>query len=122
MARGASGSPIFSKHPNVLVQVTATIKSTAAGRHQILYKTWIELKLPDFSPASQDLAAVRLFKRRNMLAPLFAGDVQQAIRNGNREWASLPGSPYGQPTHSMGELVGFYRAKLSEYKRRRDSD
>jgi len=105
----------FSKHPHVVVEVNSKLKSTAAGRYQILYKTWTELRLPDFSPASQDLAAVKLFKRRRMLRPLFARDVKLAIRRGNHEWASLPDSPYGQPTHSMAELLVLFYKKRKEY-------
>jgi len=105
----------FSKHPDVLVEVTPTISSTAAGRYQFLYSTWSGLGMKDFTPNSQDVAAVKLFQRRKMLAPLFNGDIEQAIRNGNKEWASLPDSPYGQPTHSMGELKQLYDQRLTPY-------
>lgn len=53
----------YSKHPDVLVTLNRKgLKSTAAGRYQFLYSTWrdlqAKLRLPDFSPASQDKAAV----------------------------------------------------------------
>ena len=107
----------FSKHPNVLVQVTAKIKSTAAGRYQILYVTWLELNMKDFTPRSQDLAAVKLLKRRNMLEPLLDGNIEEAVRRGNKEWASFPGSPYGQPTHNIEDIKVFYVKRLSVYKK-----
>ena len=106
----------FTKHPNVLVEVNSKIKSTAAGRYQILFGTWQELHMKDFTPASQDLAAVKLFKRRKMLKPLFKGDFEQAIKHGNKEWASFPGSPYGQPTHTMPKLKAVFDQKLKSYE------
>ncbi|QXE90184.1 glycoside hydrolase family 24 protein [Geomonas subterranea] len=120
MVKGEGSVPItdFARHPNVLVTLSKSLKSTAAGRYQFLYSTWQGLKMPDFSPISQDKAAVKLLKRRRMLKPLFAGDVEQAIRNGNREWASLPGSPYGQPTHQMAEMLQVYSKSLAKWSRR----
>lgn len=49
-----------------------------------------------------------LMARRDMIKPLLDGDVEQAIENGNAEWASLPGSPYGQGTKSMTSLKKVY--------------
>jgi len=51
---------------------------------------------------------VMLMQRRGMITPLLNGDVEQAIENGNAEWASLPGSPYGQGTRSMNSLKKVY--------------
>ncbi|WP_250479120.1 MULTISPECIES: glycoside hydrolase family 104 protein [unclassified Caballeronia] len=94
----------YSKHPNVRV-TAGGITSTAAGAYQILAGTWGEIAalygLTDFSPASQDVAAVALVKRRGALADVIAGRWQAAIGKCAKEWASLPGSPYGQPTISM---------------------
>jgi muramidase (phage lysozyme) len=114
MVRGKGSFRItdFTRHPNVLVEVNARLKSTAAGRYQFLFSTWTELRMSDFTPSSQDLAAVKLFKRRKMLKPLLNGDIATAIRNGNKEWASLPGSPYGQPTHKIGELTEYYQQRV----------
>ncbi len=119
MVRGEGSVPItdFSKHPDVMVTLSKSLKSTAAGRYQFLYSTWVGLKMPDFTPDSQDKAAIKLFKRRRILKPLFAGDVEQAIRLGNKEWASLPGSPYGQPTRKMSELLRVYSTSLTKWSR-----
>lgn len=88
--------------------------STAAGAYQFLSSTWDEcareLKLTDFSPASQDLAAVYLIRRRGALDDVLASRVEQAIAKCAREWASLPGSPYGQPTRSLAQALEAYRA------------
>ncbi|WP_321860730.1 glycoside hydrolase family 104 protein [Burkholderia cenocepacia] len=94
----------FTDHPNIAV-TRGSLTSTAAGAYQILYRTWLEAKaalgLTDFSPASQDAAAVWLIKRRGALADVQAGRFDAAIRKCNKEWASLPGSPYGQPTLTL---------------------
>lgn len=91
----------FADHPRVAV-TRGGITSTAAGAYQQLSKTWDEMaakyNLPDFSPHSQDIAALGLIKRRGALADVIAGRFRSAIDKTNKEWASLPGSPYGQPT------------------------
>ena len=38
-----------------------------------------------------------------------------ALRKLNGVWASLPGSPYGQPTHSTAKLWLVYKAALRKY-------
>jgi len=94
----------FADHPNIRV-TRGALTSTAAGAYQILYGTWLEMQaaygLPDFSPASQDIAAVGLIKRRGALSDVLAGRFDAAITKCNKEWASLPGSPYGQPTLTL---------------------
>jgi lysozyme len=103
----------YSKHPDIAV-TRGSLTSTAAGAYQILYGTWLEISaaysLPDFSPASQDVAAVALIKRRGALADVLAGRWQTAIAKCAKEWASLPGSPYGQPTISMDTALATIAA------------
>jgi muramidase (phage lysozyme) len=98
----------FSRHPGITVQVNKNLYSTAAGRYQIKASTWASLELSDFSPASQDEGARILMGRRGMIEPLLAGDFAKAVEKGNQEWASLPGSPYGQPTKTLDKLKGVY--------------
>lgn len=100
----------FKDHPRRLVDLPKLgVKSTAAGAYQFLSRTWDEcvtsLRLPDFSPASQDAAAVFLITRRGALADVEAGRLEVALRKCAREWASLPGSPYGQPTITLKRAV-----------------
>lgn len=90
----------FADHPRITVTASG-YTSTAAGAYQFLARTWDGLGLPDFSPASQDIGAVMLIKRRGALADVLAGRFETAVRKCNKEWASLPGSPYGQPTVSL---------------------
>lgn len=103
-------------HPRDVVAVRIggkTINSSAAGAYQFLRGTWDEcavaLELTDFSPASQDVAAVFLIERRGALADVLAGRVREAIAKCAKEWASLPGSPYGQPTKTLEQALAVYR-------------
>lgn len=102
----------FSRHPNTPVKKYG-LTSTAAGAYQILYKTWVEvskkLKLPDFTPASQDRAAIELIKRRKALEDVLAGRFSQAIEKCRKEWASLPGAGYGQKEHNASSLLAVYK-------------
>lgn len=109
----------LSKHPNILVQVNSSIKSTAAGRYQFLKGTWDGLGMSDFSAASQDVAAVKLMKRRGMIQPLLEGDVAKAVHKGAPEWASLPkeggGSYYGgQTARSLEQIEAKYKEALKQ--------
>jgi len=98
----------FNDHPRLRI-CAGSYCSTAAGRYQILSKTWngIRGSLPDFTPASQDQAAIKLIRARGVMnidTIDTRAELDTAIRKLNREWASLPGSPYGQPTHAMSRL------------------
>lgn len=89
-----------------------SITSTAAGAYQFLASTWDEtarlMKLPDFSPRSQDLGALGRIAARGALADLKAGQFDSAIKKIAREWASMPGSPYGQPVISWDRARALY--------------
>lgn len=104
------GGQLFSgydDHPRITV-TAGGYTSTAAGAYQILSRTWDGLGLADFSPASQDLAAVMLIRRRGALADVLAGRIERAILKCAKEWASLPGSTYGQPTISLSRALSVY--------------
>lgn len=102
----------LSKHPNTPVSKWG-LTSTAAGAYQILNKTWTELQerlgLPDFSPNSQDRAAIELIKRRKALDDVMAGRFAQAIAKCRKEWASLPGAGYNQSEKSPEALAKVYK-------------
>lgn len=104
----------YSTHPNVLVTVnSAGLKSTAAGRYQVLYRVWtaykVSLNLPDFSPASQDAIAIQMFKECNAVADIEAGNIRSAIAKCASRWASLPGAGYGQSERSPDVLIARYQ-------------
>lgn len=90
--------------------------TTAAGAYQITETTWDTviqpaLALPDFSPASQDLAAAFLLHHRKALPLLLEGRVREAIARLTPEWASLPGAAHGdQPTLAMERALRVYAA------------
>lgn len=112
----------FSHHPNLLVRWAAGQPlSSAAGRYQFLYNTWQGLNMPDFSPRSQDLAAIKLMQRRGMIEPLLRGDFAAAINAGSGEWASLPkadgnGTYPGQRARRLGDLREVFNTSLRRYE------
>ena len=103
----------FATHPNKSFPFGHDQFSTAAGAYQILYTTWkdssIKLGLNDFSPASQDLIAVSLISQKNCLQKLIHGYFEEVISHISTIWASLPNSPYGQPTHGLPQVAGWYK-------------
>jgi muramidase (phage lysozyme) len=104
----------LTRHPDILVQVNSNIKSTAAGRYQFIKGTWDSLKMVDFSASSQDIAAVRLMQQANMIEPLLADDLEEAVQQGAPVWASLPtatGASFygGQTARSMAQIRQVYR-------------
>lgn len=103
----------FDDHPRERVwSEKYKVWSTAAGAYQFLSRTWDgvakALQLPDFSPPMQDLGAVYLIRGRGALADVKAGRLEVAIAKCAREWASLPGSPYGQATQPMKKARAVY--------------
>lgn len=90
--------------------------STAAGAYQITKPTWNRLaskiKLPDFSPASQDLAALELVKENNALYLVDEGDIANAVKRVGRIWASLPGNTYQQNAKSLEQVLAMFNAAL----------
>lgn len=107
----------YADHPRTLVK-KGGYSSTAAGAYQFLSSTWDEtrriMKLPDFSPASQDFGAVGLIAKRGALADVKAGRLEEAIRKCALEWASLPFSPYGQPTISLATAQAVFASAGGE--------
>ncbi|MDW8420131.1 MAG: glycoside hydrolase family 104 protein [Chitinophagales bacterium] len=97
----------YADHPRQ-TNCAGRLCSTAAGAYQFLSTTWdylrLRLKLKDFSPLSQDMAAVELIREKKALDDIIAGRFESAIGKLNKTWASLPGSPYGQPVKTMAEL------------------
>lgn len=99
----------FADHPRQSVTRPMgwkKITSTAAGAYQFLSSTWDEtasvMGLKDFSPASQDRGAVGRIAARGALDDAKAGRFDVAMKKIAWEWASMPGSPYGQPVISLG--------------------
>lgn len=108
----------FADHPRQYFDYTdmsgRTLKTSAAGAYQIIVRTWDALRarlgLPDFSPASQDAAALELIRERGALADVDAGRFADAVRKVSKVWASLPGAGYAQPERALSSLYAAYRS------------
>jgi muramidase (phage lysozyme) len=102
----------YSDHPRVKVRINAQLSSTAAGRYQILQRYFDHykrtLRLPDFSPDSQDKIAVQLIKECRALEDVTAGRFSKAVDKCKSRWASLPGAGYGQHENSLDKLQAAY--------------
>ena len=99
----------YADHPRKAVYLPKyKIKSTAAGRYQILsrYYTFYKklLKLKDFSPASQDAIAIQMIKEQHALEDVDEGRVDAAIKKVSNIWASMPGAGYGQREVAIASL------------------
>lgn len=108
----------FSDHPrqrHTGIINGRRITSTAAGRYQFLDKTWDRIarkkRLQDFSPTSQDVAAIALIEEAGALTDVEAGDFAMAMGKTCRIWAGLPcragdkQGAYGQNPRSWDELL-----------------
>lgn len=119
----------FDDHPRQARQFTSggkTLWTSAAGGYQLMavsplpgggttkVNTWDRIKtklgLTDFSPASQDAAAVELIDEAGALADVKAGRFSQACDKCKRIWASLPGAGYGQQERSRAQVLAWYQA------------
>ncbi|TBW08568.1 lysozyme [Azotobacter chroococcum] len=105
----------YADHPRKLISLPLLgIKSTAAGRYQILSRYYDhyrkQLGLPDFSPISQDKIAVQLIRECRALDDIKAGRIEQALRSCRSRWASLPGAGYGQHEHATDDLLAQFIA------------
>ena len=107
-----SGGELFtdySDHPRKLVTLNPKLKSTGAGRYQLLSRWWDAYLrcagLKDFSPKSQDVVALQQIKERGALPMIDRGDIRQAIDRCSNIWASLPGAGYGQFEHKADSLI-----------------
>src|SRR5690554_7334965 len=102
----------YEDHPNILVDLPRYgIKSTAAGRYQILYRFWThykkQLDLPDFSPPCQDAYAIQQFKERKPNGDIKAGGVDKAFKKCSNIWVSFPGPGNGHEEVEWKKLEDF---------------
>jgi lysozyme len=119
----------FDDHPRIARQFTDAAGrrqwTSAAGAYQFMaisplpgggttrVDTWGEvqrrLRLPDFSPESQDAAAVELIRQAGALGDVRAGRFEAAVNKVRGRWASLPGAGYDQPEQTMATVAAAYR-------------
>mgnify|MGYP006206394407 CR=1 FL=1 len=109
----------FSDHPFANGRKSKVINSkgltsNASGRYQQMLKDWpyyqALLKLPDFSPISQDLLALQHIRECRALPDVHAGRIETAIKKCRNIWASLPGAGYGQHERKLDDLLAHYIA------------
>lgn len=103
----------YADHPRKLVCLPRLkIKSTAAGRYQILARYWDAyrelLGLKDFSPINQDRVAIQQLKETRAYPLVVAGNFAGAINRCKKIWASLPGAGYGQYEQNLATLEEVY--------------
>jgi len=120
----------LSKHPGILKEFTQTDgkknKTSAAGRYQFLEPTWNglakQLGLKDFSPKSQDIAAVALLAQNGALPYVLKGDFTTAVQKSGGTWASLPSAPdsYKQPKKTWSD-IGMSGSTFDRVKGKREA-
>ena len=95
----------YSKHPG-----KQSNGSSAAGKYQFVESTWDSLAdlagLQDFSPDSQDIAAVLLLEERGAIYQLQQDNPVGAISRAATVWEALPYS-----VHSSGAFGLSYHNK-----------
>jgi muramidase (phage lysozyme) len=100
----------YEDHPRIL---NKALDSTAAGRYQLIERYFDDykalLKLPDFSPTSQDAIAMQQIREQGALTDIDSGDIATAIQKVSSIWASFPGNSYGQHQQNMADLLTRYQ-------------
>jgi len=99
----------YEDHPKIVVDLPKLkIKSTAAGRYQVLLRYFTAYKkmlsLPDFSPISQDAIAVQMIREQRAINDVIAGRFDIAAGKVSNIWASFPGAGYGQHENKLDKL------------------
>ena len=103
----------YTDHPRKLIVLNnAGLKSTAAGRYQILAKFFDfykkQLDLPNFSPESQDKIAIQMMKEVHAIDYIETGSFSKAVFQCGNRWASLPNNSYGQRQVPIAYLQNAY--------------
>lgn len=108
-------------HPRIFEPTYGGKSSSAAGAYQITWTTWNEfaplLGLTDFSRRSQDICAVALIARRDALADVLAGRLEDAIFKCRQEWTSLPGAAENNARWTMTAARELYLRYLQQFER-----
>jgi len=104
----------YSDHPRKFVAINTHLTSSAAGRYQQLARNYDfykkSLRLPDFSPDSQDAIALQQIKECKALPDIESGNFTRAVSLCAHIWASLPGAGYGQHENKLADLQNAYLA------------
>ena len=104
----------YLDHPRKLVTLNPKLKSTGAGRYQLLSRWWDayrkQLGLKDFSPKVRTLWHCSRLRS----VALFTYDWSWWYPSGKYDrcsniWASLPGAGYGQFEHKADSLIAKFK-------------
>jgi muramidase (phage lysozyme) len=107
----------YSKHPDKVVR-SGGYASAAAGRYQFMPGTFNRLAkklgLKDFSPESQDRAALELVKELGISDSILKNEGMSYKVSAvlGKRWASFPGSTFGQPTKPLNSIQRAYQKSL----------
>ena len=82
-----------------LVTLNPKLKSTGAGRYQLLSRWWFYRKQQPERLLSEKSGRCGIAAGRGALPMIDRGDIRQAIDRCSNIWASLPGAGYGQFEH-----------------------
>jgi muramidase (phage lysozyme) len=131
MLYGGSKLSNLSRHPDRVVRRPGWIPSSAAGKYQFMDYTWYGRRkqrpgpgvrditgVPDFSPTSQDIAALALLDEAGILGRAEKGDINGMWRRLGQIWASFEGNPYGQgtPQGRRRSAIPYFQNRLNLYR------
>lgn len=102
------------------------ITSSAFGAFQILDTTWRANADKDcksnYNKLCQIKIANKLLKNGGISKLVKTGKITHAIYKSSRIWASMPTSrgksAYGQPSHKVNKLLGYYNHKVNLYTKK----
>lgn len=100
-----------SRHPNKKICISGYC-STAAGAFQYINSTWVWLAgkygVRSFTQRDQDYINELHLTEMGVKKALDNNDLQKAVEIAGAQWASLPGSKFGQGKHSYQTLEQIY--------------
>ena len=102
----------YSDHPRKLVTLNPKLKSTGAGRYQLLSRWWdaYRKQRPErLLSEKSGRCGMQQIKERGALPMIDRGDIRQAIDRCSNIWASLPGAGYGQFEHKADSLIAKFK-------------
>ena len=110
----------YSDHPRKLVTLNPKLKSTGAGRYQLLSRWWdaYRKQRPERLLSEKVRTLWHCSRLRSVaLYMIDRGDIRQAIDRCSNIWASLPGAGYGQFEHKADSLIAKFKEAGGTVKR-----
>jgi muramidase (phage lysozyme) len=102
----------YADHPFILNPSWPQTK-TASGAYQIIKATWLEaqsaLRLPDFSPQSQDDTAMYLISKHAAWSNVLAGDFLNAMKKLTGEWDAFKRMLAGTYGYTVAQAQADYQ-------------